>query len=129
SFERGCSEGFSHSCLNPLLRWFHSQMDILAILAYVILFPLKLIVVIILRDDIEELFGEIIYADNQDKYRHWAAADAEEEVRISPNSLDEIDENQLTVNYASIHKKSSKLLQFNLHRKLADAGIPPRLTS
>ncbi|KHN77008.1 hypothetical protein Tcan_14896 [Toxocara canis] len=76
-----CSSRKLYSCANPLLRWFHGQTDFLAIIAYFVLFPLKLIVVVVLRKDIQELFGEIVYAGNQHlyrQYRHWAAIDPPE---------------------------------------------------
>ncbi|VDK17819.1 unnamed protein product [Anisakis simplex] len=68
-----------YTCINPLLRWFHRQTDLLAIIACFVLFPLKVIVVLVLRQDIQELFGEIVYAGNRQLYRHWAAVDPTDE--------------------------------------------------
>uniref|UniRef100_A0A915C4Z5 Tetraspanin n=1 Tax=Parascaris univalens TaxID=6257 RepID=A0A915C4Z5_PARUN len=74
-----CESKTIYSCANPLLRWFHSEIDLLAIIAYFVLLPLKLIVVGVLRRDIQEVFGEIVYSGNRHLYMHWAAFDSRDE--------------------------------------------------
>ncbi|GMT05537.1 hypothetical protein PENTCL1PPCAC_27711 [Pristionchus entomophagus] len=68
-----------YSCTFALLRWMHSRLDIVGVLMCFVLFPLKIIVILALREDIQELFEEIVYSDNQRLYKHWALGDDEED--------------------------------------------------
>ncbi|KAI6244098.1 hypothetical protein M3Y99_00080200 [Aphelenchoides fujianensis] len=58
-------------CHYALLRWLHSNTDLLAAVIYFFLFPLKLIIVVMLREDISELLAEILHLHNRQTYRHW----------------------------------------------------------
>lgn len=105
SLVKRCDSKLAKQCVNPLLRWFHSKTDVLGIIAYFILFPLKLIVVIVLREDIQELFGEIIYTGHQELYRHWAAADPlEDGQRLGSSQNLNTDSISSTVSLVGVHK-------------------------
>uniref|UniRef100_A0A914VYB4 Tetraspanin n=1 Tax=Plectus sambesii TaxID=2011161 RepID=A0A914VYB4_9BILA len=70
----GCSaeSAFQLACDKPLLKWYHSQADLLSIIGYWCLFPLKLIFVVVLRQELAEIFLEIYKEGNQELFRHWA---------------------------------------------------------
>lgn len=67
----GCTSesAFQLACDKPLLKWIHSQADLLSIIGYWCLFPLKLILVSVLRQELTEIFIEIYKAGNQDLFR------------------------------------------------------------
>jgi hypothetical protein len=66
------------NCHFPLLKWLHSNTDILAILLYLIIYPIKWISLCVLREDISELFADILYSNNQDLYKHWLVIEQQE---------------------------------------------------
>ncbi|KAF8385364.1 hypothetical protein PRIPAC_74506 [Pristionchus pacificus] len=70
---------FDSDCAFVLLRWMHGRLDIVGVLMCFVLFPLKIIVILALREDIQELFEEIVYSDNERLYKHWALGDEEED--------------------------------------------------
>uniref|UniRef100_A0A0N5A678 Tetraspanin n=1 Tax=Parastrongyloides trichosuri TaxID=131310 RepID=A0A0N5A678_PARTI len=59
-------------CHYTLLKWIHNEVDFLIIIYYFMIYPLKFIIVIALRDDVTELFYEIIFTKNRHLYTHWA---------------------------------------------------------
>ncbi|GMT32493.1 hypothetical protein PFISCL1PPCAC_23790, partial [Pristionchus fissidentatus] len=61
------------------LRWMHSRLDLIGVIMCFVLFPLKIVVILALREDIQELFEEIVYSDNERLYKHWALGDDEED--------------------------------------------------
>jgi len=90
-----CHNTFRKSCDKPLLQWMHSEIDPLVAILYFLLTPLKLTVVIILRQDIAELFAEIFYQGHPSLItRQWVSRDSDDEQEIitmssSRNSRDE----------------------------------------
>jgi hypothetical protein len=60
---------FQLACDKPLLKWIHSQADLLSIIGYWCLFPLKLIFIAVLRKEMAEIFVEIYKAGNQELFR------------------------------------------------------------
>ncbi|GMS79149.1 hypothetical protein PENTCL1PPCAC_1324, partial [Pristionchus entomophagus] len=67
------------SCTYALLRWMNGRLDIVGVLMCFVLFPLKILVILALREDIHELFEEIVYSDNERLYKHWALGDEDED--------------------------------------------------
>ncbi|GMR29939.1 hypothetical protein PMAYCL1PPCAC_00134 [Pristionchus mayeri] len=74
-----CAPSEMKSCTYALLRWMHGRLDIVGVLMCFVLFPLKVVVILALREDIQELFEEIVYSDNERLYKHWALGDEEDE--------------------------------------------------
>ncbi|CAD5228948.1 unnamed protein product [Bursaphelenchus okinawaensis] len=65
-----CDESYS-KCNYALLNWLHSRTDTLAGILYFLIYPLKLIVVFVLREDVMELVTEIFYSNHKGEYKHW----------------------------------------------------------
>lgn len=76
---RFCNADGTSNCAIPLLRWLHGEADLLGTLLYFVLYPIKLVVIVMLRQDILELFSEIVYSDNRLLYRHWASAESDDD--------------------------------------------------
>uniref|UniRef100_A0A0N5BXN3 Tetraspanin n=1 Tax=Strongyloides papillosus TaxID=174720 RepID=A0A0N5BXN3_STREA len=75
-------------CHYTLLRWIHREVDFLVIIYYFMIYPVKFIIVIALRDDISELFSEIIFTKNRHLYTHWVLDEDITSVDLSNSSFD-----------------------------------------
>uniref|UniRef100_A0A1I7RR67 Tetraspanin n=1 Tax=Bursaphelenchus xylophilus TaxID=6326 RepID=A0A1I7RR67_BURXY len=72
--EESCWDGLQcdsalPSCHLSLLAWLHGQTDGLAGILYFLLYPLKLTVVFVLREDVMELVTEIFYSNHKGEYK------------------------------------------------------------
>ncbi|CEF68934.1 Hypothetical protein SRAE_2000358800 [Strongyloides ratti] len=86
-------------CHYTLLRWIHREVDFLIIIYYFMMYPVKFIIVIALRDDISELFSEIIFTKNRHLYTHWVLDEDITSVTLSNSSYDYCnEENELLYN-------------------------------
>ncbi|KHJ91704.1 hypothetical protein OESDEN_08422, partial [Oesophagostomum dentatum] len=49
------------SCVFPILRMMHKETDVIGIMIYYVLVPLKFVVVFVLRKDVRSVFSQIVY--------------------------------------------------------------------
>ncbi|CAJ0953506.1 unnamed protein product, partial [Mesorhabditis belari] len=71
-------------CNAHILRWMHKKTDFVGVIIFFMLFPLKLVVVLVLREDIGALFSEIVYSNNAKLYKHWDDEDEMDYVDATP---------------------------------------------
>jgi len=67
-------------CSFTFMRWMQHKTDGLGFLAFFLLMPLKIFACFTLRDDIKEIFSDISYARDNQRYKHWANDEEDEEV-------------------------------------------------
>ncbi|RCN24668.1 hypothetical protein ANCCAN_29631, partial [Ancylostoma caninum] len=58
---RFCASPDAESCVFPILRMMHKETDVIAIIIYYVLVPLKFVVVFVLRKDVSDVFMQIVY--------------------------------------------------------------------
>ncbi|KAL6724859.1 hypothetical protein Aduo_019708 [Ancylostoma duodenale] len=58
---RFCASPDAESCVFPILRMMHTETDVIAIIIYYVLVPLKFVVVFVLRKDVSDVFMQIVY--------------------------------------------------------------------
>uniref|UniRef100_A0A0K0DYI2 Tetraspanin n=1 Tax=Strongyloides stercoralis TaxID=6248 RepID=A0A0K0DYI2_STRER len=103
------------SCHYTLLRWIHKEVDFLVIIYYFMIYPVKFIIVIALRDDISELFSEIIFTKNRHLYTHWMLDEDVTSVALSNSSYDyNTEQNDILYN----ERKDSFFVKKNIYSQI-----------
>ncbi|ETN75187.1 hypothetical protein NECAME_00598, partial [Necator americanus] len=75
------SVGSANTCVFPILRMMHKETDVIGILIYYVLVPLKFVVVFVLRKDVSDVFTQIVYLRTRTPYGwDWTTDDDDAEV-------------------------------------------------
>ncbi|CAJ0610138.1 unnamed protein product [Cylicocyclus nassatus] len=65
-----CASG-GESCVFPILRMMHKNTDIIGMIIYYVLVPLKFVVVFVLRKDVRSVFSQILYKKQPVATTEW----------------------------------------------------------